>query len=71
MPYIVQAYEPSGEPAASHTAADRKEALAVALRWADLGRVKIRIIGKGRLYTAEEMAAEIINEDGPSGSQSE
>jgi hypothetical protein len=63
MPYLVQACEPSGKVEQSKAAVDRREALSVALEWFRLGYINIRIIGNGRIYTAEQLALEVINED--------
>jgi hypothetical protein len=40
----------------SVTVADRKAALAVAVKWASGGRSGVKIIGDGRIYTAKELA---------------
>jgi hypothetical protein len=59
--YIIQASARDGR--ASLTVADRKEALATGIRWASPGFTKIKIIGDGRIYTPEELAVQIINDD--------
>jgi hypothetical protein len=61
MAYIVQAVDSEGD-AISTTVADRKQALAVAIKWASQGRSGIKIIGDGRIYTAKELARAIIDE---------
>jgi hypothetical protein len=38
------------------------DALALAADWAAQGCTRIRIIGDARIYTAQDLAAEIINE---------
>jgi hypothetical protein len=60
MPYVVQADDQDG--ASSKTLADRKEALALAVRWAGEGHSHIRVLGDGRIYNAQELAAAIIAE---------
>jgi hypothetical protein len=61
MPYVVQADDQDGP--SSKTVADRKEALALAVRWASEGRSRIRILGDGRIYNAQELPLAIINEE--------
>jgi hypothetical protein len=63
MPYIVQADESDDHSAVSKTHADRKDALANAVRWTSEGR-KVKIIGNGRIYTTTELAHSIINDEG-------
>jgi hypothetical protein len=60
MAYIVQA-DDSEHTGISMTVADRKAALAVAVKWASEGRSGVKIIGDGRIYTAEELARAIID----------
>jgi hypothetical protein len=62
MAYIIQANDPRGL-GQFFTAADRKEALAVAVTWASGGCTGIKIVGDGRIYTPEELASVIINDD--------
>lgn len=59
MAYVVQAGD-AGSDATSLTVADRKEALAVAVEWMSKGRSGVKIVGDGRIYTPEELAAAII-----------
>ena len=62
MAYIVQAVDSEGD-AISTTVADRKQALAVAIKWASQVRSGIKIIGDGRIYTAKELARAIIDRE--------
>jgi hypothetical protein len=64
MPYVVQAVDPSRNDAISTTVADRKDALGLAVDWAAQGCTGVRIIGDGRIYTAQALAAE-ISKQGP------
>jgi hypothetical protein len=59
MPYIIQA---KGDKEVSLTVAGRKDALATAVAWAGQGRSGIMIVGDGRIYTLEELAVAIVNE---------
>jgi hypothetical protein len=60
MAYIVEADDPDFG-AASKTVADRKLALAVAVKWATKGRTGIKINGDGRTYTPAELARLMIH----------
>jgi len=62
MPYIVQAEESKDHNAVSKTHEDRKDALATAVQWGSEGR-KVKIIGNGRIFTAQELALAIINNE--------
>jgi hypothetical protein len=62
MAYIVQAVDSEGD-AISTTVADRKQALAVAIKWASQVRSGIKIIGDGRIHTAKELARAIIDRE--------
>lgn len=60
MVYIVEA-DGTSDDEVLKTAADRREARAIAVEWACQGATNIRIIGDGRIYTPEALAAAIIN----------
>jgi hypothetical protein len=62
MAYIVQAGD-SNHGGISKTVADRKRALAIAVKWGSQGRSGVTISGDGRIYTAKELAREIIDKD--------
>jgi hypothetical protein len=49
--------------AVSKKRANRKEALANAVRWTAEGR-KVKITGNDRIYTTTELALSIINDEG-------
>ena len=57
MAFIVQAFtEDDIVAAASIIVTDRKDALAVAVRWTDEGCRGVKIAADGRTYTAAEFA---------------
>jgi hypothetical protein len=58
MAYIVKAMDYEGD-AISTT----KLALAVAIKWGSQGRSGIKIIGEGHIYTAKELARQIIEKE--------
>jgi hypothetical protein len=58
--YIVQAND-SDLGGVARTVADRKLALALAVKWATDGRTGLKISGDGRIYTPAELARMIIN----------
>jgi hypothetical protein len=62
MAYIVQA-DDSNHGGVSMTVADRKRALAVAIKWGSQGRSGVTISGDGRIYTAKELARLIIDKE--------
>jgi hypothetical protein len=62
MSYIVQA-DDSVDDGISITRADRKEALAAAVQWQSEGRPGVKIVGDGRIYTAQELARVIIDKE--------
>jgi hypothetical protein len=62
MTYIVQTEGPHDHSAASVALEDRKEALKTAMNWVNEGRT-VRIIGNGKIYTPEQLALAIINND--------
>jgi hypothetical protein len=49
--------------ARSKAVADRKRALAVAIKWGSEGRSGVTIRGDGRIYTAGELARQIIEKE--------
>lgn len=63
MAYIVQARESEDHAPISKTLVDRKGALATAVKWASQGRLNVKIIGDGRIYTAKELARVIIEQE--------
>jgi hypothetical protein len=62
MAYIVQA-DDSKHGGISMAVADRKRALAVAIKWRSQGRSGVTINGDGRIYTAKELARSIIEKE--------
>jgi hypothetical protein len=65
MAYVVQAIAPSNHVAISQTVAARDEALTLAVDWEAQGHTRIRIIGDGRIYTAQQLAMAVINRGRP------
>jgi hypothetical protein len=61
MAYIVQADLP-GDDAATTTVVTRQEALKTAVGWQKDGHSGVRIIGDGRIYSPEEFALTIIDD---------
>ena len=62
MAYIVHAMDYEGD-VISTTVADRKLALALAIKWGSQGRSGVTISGDGRKYTAKELARAIIEKE--------
>jgi hypothetical protein len=61
--FVIQADANPDDSATSLAVVSRSEALATARSWGERGKLGIRIIGDGRIYSAEEFAATIGQPD--------